>query len=47
MSIDIDKSLTWMKDRKAAMGGERKAMGNLSVLPNDVLDIIFAGLLLH
>jgi len=47
MSIDIDKSLTWMKDRKAARGDNRKAMGDLSVLPNDVLDKIFAGLLLH
>ena len=47
MSIGIDKSLKWMRDRKAARGDNRKAMGDLSVLPNDVLDKIFAGLLLH
>lgn len=48
MKKEITKSrLTWMRDRKAARGDNRKAMGDLSVLPNDVLDKIFAGLLLH
>ena len=50
MSINIAygaESVTWMRNRKATLGNGTRAVGDLAVLPDDVLTHIFAETCLH